>query len=96
MAEYIKRDAIRYESWSVGPLNEPLLVVRKKTIDNLPTADVAEVRRGKWRGWHGDKMIGVDEYRHYHYNTCSECGKGNAVKSNYCPNCGARMDKEET
>lgn len=64
-------------------------------IKRLPVADVAEVRHGKWRGWHGDKMVGVDEYRHYHYNTCSECGKGNAVKSNYCPNCGAKMDKEE-
>lgn len=43
MAEYIDRKSIRYEQWAVGPLNKPLMVVRKKTIDNIPAADVAQV-----------------------------------------------------
>lgn len=51
-------------------------------------------RHGRWRGWHGDKMVAEDVYRHYHYNTCSECGKGSAIASEYCPNCGALMDGE--
>lgn len=45
MAEYIERSAIKYEQWAVGPLNEPLMVVRKKTIDAIPAADVAPVVR---------------------------------------------------
>ena len=43
MAEYIEREAIKYEQWAVGHLNGPLMVVRKKTIDSIPTADVVEV-----------------------------------------------------
>lgn len=61
---------------------------------------IARVKHGKWNGWHGDKLVGIDDngddmYRHYHYNTCSECGRGNAIKSAYCPNCGAKMDLED-
>jgi rubrerythrin len=34
--------------------------------------------------------------KHYPCFTCSECGyrKDSQKKWNYCPNCGARMDKE--
>lgn len=47
MDEYIKRSAIKYEQWAVGPLNAPLMVVRKKTVDAIPAADVVEVVRCK-------------------------------------------------
>lgn len=95
MAEYIEREAIKYEQWAVGPLNEPLMVVRKKTIDSIPAADVAPVVHGRW----------VHDY----YENCSEqfeivkctnCGhKAYAMAiyvrgGNYCPNCGAKMDLE--
>ena len=46
--EYIEREAIKYEQWPVGPLYEPIMVVRKKTIDNIPAADVAPVQHGEW------------------------------------------------
>ena len=26
---------------------------------------------------------------------CSVCGQANDIKSNYCPNCGAKMDEKE-
>ena len=47
------------------------------------------VRHGKWIGYAG--TIG---------NECSVCGKWldvlqGTVEMNYCPNCGARMDKDE-
>ena len=57
-------------------------------------ADVREVKRGKWVDM-GD------------FEQCSECkgthlkefqsyyGKTIWVKTNYCPNCGARMDGDE-
>ena len=55
-------------------------------ITRIPAADVAEVRHGRW-------IDGV----------CSECGfdamyyKGipAQVYTDYCPSCGARMDKED-
>ena len=63
------------------------------TIDNFPTADVAPVRHAKWELI--DECINEGVY-------CSNCHKkiyraraeyaNQKVKSNYCPNCGAKMD----
>ena len=55
-----------------------------------------EAWTAEWRELHGDKMVGLDDcgddvYRHYHYSVCTSCGKGNAVKSNFCPVCGKAM-----
>ena len=66
----------------------------EQIVSNLPAADVAEVRHGKWV-----------EYPRAHYFKCSECKytvpyrKAIFVNGNreydYCPSCGARMDKED-
>ena len=61
------------------------------TIDNFPTTDVAPVRHAKWELI--DECINEGVY-------CSNCRKkiyrseyaNQKVKSNYCPNCGAKMD----
>lgn len=89
MAEYIKReDALNllwfftYESCaSVVP-----------DFENLHAADVAEVRHGRW------EFLGPNNLnRDCMCGTCSVCH----VRSKYivntaiCPNCGARMDKED-
>lgn len=65
-------------------------------ISNLPAADVAPVRHGKWVDLREDDMD-------YEWK-CSSCGEtfGMAhedvspydVGLNYCPNCGCRMDLE--
>ena len=60
-----------------------------KLIDEIPAADVAPVRHGRWierRTLHA--MGGISA-------KCSVCAKsvqylGNPLK--YCPNCGAKMD----
>lgn len=102
MAEYIKRESIQKALKNVT--DDPscplfLAAMIEQYIDQEPAADVVEVKHGKWNGWHGDKLVGIDDngddmYRHYHYNTCSECGRGNAIKSAYCPHCGAKMGAE--
>lgn len=97
MAEYINREKILEDiGTDIAPFTLSMVF---RHIRNAPPADVAEVKHGKWIGWHGDKLVGIDDngddmYRHYHYNTCSECGRGNAIKSAYCPHCGAKMDLE--
>ena len=64
-------------------------------VHHLPAADVAPVRHGRW------VFDGGDEYAdHYH---CDQCGTKTDLcneiyteqKPNYCPNCGARVGKED-
>lgn len=64
-------------------------------IEDAPAADVAPVVHGLWEKepssfWRwtpsGAVAVARTTYR------CGLCGRGTAVKSNYCPNCGAMMD----
>ena len=68
----------------------------KRDIESFPTVDVAPVVHGRWEL----------EYGTYGKMRCSVCKKEaliekiiddasvitNYVDSNYCPNCGAKMD----
>lgn len=58
-----------------------------KDIKYLPTADVVEIRHGKW--------IWKELYDEIGYIlVCSACeeSEGACERFDYCPNCGARMD----
>ena len=90
--EYIDREkailVVRH-AWAKGL--EPT-----QYIEQIPAADVEPVRYGKWI--HSE--IEDDDWgRTFHEWTCSVCGYSvahNPTGENYCPNCGAKMDKEET
>ena len=101
MTRYIDADALieKYIVVIRKDADEKLkteIAVLLKDIEEQPTIDAEPVRHGKW----ADDAMGVLR--------CSECnaqapwrfvGRGyNEVdyrwKSDYCPNCGARMDKE--
>lgn len=54
-----------------------------EAINDTPTADVVEVKHGKWVCLEAE--IG--------YFACSECDhRILRAECNYCPNCGAKMD----
>lgn len=55
-------------------------------IEQIPAADVTPVVHGQKIE---DEGIGV-------FYLCSLCGECLPYGANYCPNCGAKMDKEET
>ena len=57
-------------------------------VQPLEIVDALEVVHGEWGeiyNCHGERLWG---YR------CSQCEADNSKKSNYCPNCGAKMDVE--
>lgn len=98
MAEYIKReDAIKliFEQFHMyfevpclprdEAIQRQVCEVRDK-INQLPAADVAPVRNGRWL-YH----TLIDGHIHAE---CSECHKIRII-DNFCPNCGAKMDSEE-
>lgn len=104
MSRYVYIDAL-----GIGPANPDVFQDKAyadgwnaaiKILDNclkdIPAADVAPVRHGRWLEYENDADRG------YHY--CSHCkrqainysdgGAITEVLSPYCPNCGAKMDAE--
>ena len=64
----------------------------------IPADDVAEVRHGRWidKGWDGDFSWKIDGRGScWKVYECSECQCKTSAKTDYCPNCGARMGKED-
>ena len=96
MAEYIEREALqnalqrkksgiadkRYtEGW-----NDCMIRV-KSMVHGAPTANVSPVLHGRWVM--KETMIRSPFAKNAY---CSECLEETGYASNYCPNCGARMD----
>lgn len=90
MAEYIEREAAlhailgeptesHYPSWYA------------ERIKALPAADVVPVVHGRWEESkeHFYLMNGCKEWINFY---CSECDAPNNSPTDYCPNCGAKMD----
>ncbi len=93
MAEYIKReDAINVINQRIK--NDLITGWLNRIIYTVPDADVVEVRHGQW--------IKCDMDIAPHSLHCTKCWWSNhhiqnrqISIMNFCPNCGARMDKEE-
>ena len=87
MAEYIEREAAKKEllSWALLVRN-PGYMKRDDAmylLDHIHAADVAPVVHGRW--------LCVDTDTE-HFFLCNRCKKKEFWESNYCPNCGCRMD----
>ena len=61
-------------------------------MGNLPFIDAGSVRHGQWIK--ADTYRDEDGYICYEYR-CSLCDRIVDELESYCPNCGAKMDKEE-
>lgn len=91
--EFIERGALlaRYDAEHVGSPGRA-----RELIVTAPAVDVAEVRHGRW--------ICINKrYGEYECSVChgvdSNCsdyyGIHAVTEQEFCPNCGAKMDKEE-
>ena len=58
-------------------------------IAGQPTVDAVEVVHGRWIFKHNPI---TDPKRYFIRIVCSECDLHTGQVSNYCPNCGAKMD----
>ena len=97
MARYIDSDKLKERLEIISVVADDLYGMginrgldRAETeIDMLPKADVVEVKHGEW--FEVDDGIDIGSGKHLE---CSICGKWkkDRIKSNYCPNCGAKMD----
>ena len=88
MARYIDANNINLRGIAVFDQDFEALIPLsdvRKALQMTPTADVQEVRHGKWEKC----KERCCEYR------CSVCGYELCRTTNYCPNCGAKMDGNE-
>lgn len=91
MAEYIEREATKQK---IGDLHFQNYGIAITAIIEMPAADVVEVKHGEWHLLYNCANEGV---------YCSVCHKkvyktdyaNQKIKSPFCPNCGAKMDKKE-
>ena len=100
MDEYIKRDdallAISYypiENPEPDDIIQAILETARKLIARINAADVSPVRHGRWIEY---IEIGAMN-NHYECSTCHWKTPSFTIarESNFCPNCGAKMDLEE-
>ena len=88
MDDYISREAALTALQDSDLFNTTERQLR--AIRELPAADVAEVRHGRWIDAYPD----IEPNPMFMYGICSECGfeQGISKYLNYCPDCGAKMD----
>ncbi len=77
-----------------APIIESLLASILCVIENATAVDAEPVKYGKWRKTcfpNGKIDLWPPTYE------CSECNSilFGSPRTNYCPNCGAKMDKEK-
>lgn len=96
----IPQDEYINKTWLVQKLNEAVTEIKEKvpdqpdyaaivetlaqTINKIQPADVVEVRHAKW----------VSSKQYNGNPECPVCFYVTDEKTNYCPHCGALMDKE--
>ena len=74
------------------------MVVPISEIDKLPTVDAVEVVHGHWKEYSHSALVrwkdGEPVWADRSVFRCSRCDFGTIAKHNYCPRCGAKMDRE--
>ena len=87
MKEYIERASVH----SIIEQTSAIAFTRggmHEKIDSIPAADVAPVRRGRWKYYHKQNKA-----------VCTNCSFERDLSADFgaaiaCPNCGAIMEKE--
>ena len=69
--------------------------IAQDLLDKAPTVDAEPVRHGHWETKVYTTGDGLDDWGviNHREEVCSECGEWQIGISNFCPNCGAKMDE---
>ena len=85
MDDYIKREALRDALYDA----DAITMNGVKILNQFPSTDVAPVRHGRWI-----PALHVGDCC-YHCSECQFLRDAYLIDiGNYCPNCGAKMDRE--
>ena len=93
MTEYIERKAIRDALYDA----DAITMSGVKILNQFPVADVAPVRHGRWISLTNCSNAGVYCsvcHKKVYKEDYAICNRKNKLRSDYCPNCGAKMDGE--
>ena len=94
MYEYIERKAIRDALYDA----DAITMSGVKILNQFPVADVAPVRHGRWISLTDCSNAGVYCsvcHKKVYKEDYAICNRKNKLRSDYCPNCGAKMDEKE-
>ena len=93
MYEYIERKTIRDALYDA----DAITMSGVKILNQFPVADVAPVRHGIWISLTDCSNAGVYCsvcHKKVYKEDYAICNRKNKLRSDYCPNCGAKMDGE--
>lgn len=99
MARYIDAEPLAKDTWMLYRDEEHIdynvaIVDALNVIDEQPTADVIEVKHGRWI----EDRLCTTNGGTYGVRRCSVCEdyyQDVGYGWNYCPHCGAKMDERE-
>ena len=87
MAEYVTKEQIIDLYRPYGQTDDPIpFETLVSDLRDMKAADVAPVRHGRWL------CVDTDTEQFF---LCNRCKKKEYWESDYCPNCGSRMDLSE-
>ena len=84
MEEYVAKSVLKKEL-NIANLHSGIVSALQNIVDEIPVADVREVKHGEWKQNKGDSA------QRFYCTICFEYGNSNYQ---YCPWCGAKMDEE--
>lgn len=94
--EYISREAMLEhldrckQSEDATTLTAAVITALQCFVQSQPTADVAEVRHGEW------EIVVGSNGKEYMVCTCCRVSQDLTGVFTYCPNCGAKMDGDDS